>query len=344
MTSPNFYKVASAITVAEAAKRGEATLFSQEYHQRLLLRLSSYERADKDSLIFIEKKKYLKYIETISAGAVFCSPALANEIPTHMAVLVSNNPYYSFCQVANFLYKTHDTRDVFLPRTVMSSAYIDSRATLESGVVVEAGAYVGPYAHIGRNTIIQSSAVIGPNCTIGRDSLVGYGASVQFAMVGDNVTIHSGARIGQDGFGYLSSSKGLSKIPQIGRVILQNSVEIGANSTIDRGSLNDTIVGEGTKIDNLVQIAHNVQIGRFCLIAAHSGISGSVVMGDYTILGGHVGIKDHIKIGSNVAIAAASGVMNDIPDRERWGGLPARPIKQWFREIITLRNIGIISK
>ena len=147
-------------------------------------------------------------------------------------------------------------------------------------------------------------------------------------------------RIGQDGFGYVPGPAGLEKVPQLGRVIIQDNVEIGANTTIDRGSLNDTVIGEGTKIDNLVQIAHNVRIGRFCIVAAHCGISGSCVIGDQTMLGGRVGLADHLIIGSRVQIAAASGVMNDIPDGERWGGIPARPIKQWFRDIANIRSIG----
>jgi UDP-3-O-[3-hydroxymyristoyl] glucosamine N-acyltransferase len=127
-------------------------------------------------------------------------------------------------------------------------------------------------------------------------------------------------------------------------VIIQDNVEIGANTTIDRGSLSDTVIGEGTKIDNLVQVAHNVKIGRHCVIAAHTGISGSVTIGDMAMIGGRVGLADHINIGSRVQIAAASGVMNDIPDGERWGGLPARPLKQWFRDIATLRSIGQSKK
>lgn len=205
-------------------------------------------------------------------------------------------------------------------------------------------ALMGKNVRIGSGSIVKSGAIIAENCTIGRNCFIGYNANLQFSMLGNNVKIHSGASIGQDGFGYIVSNNNIEKVPQIGRVIIQDNVEIGANTTIDRGSLNDTIIGYDTKIDNLVQIGHNVIIGNNCFIAAHTGIAGSVIIGNWTALGGGVGIKDHVKIGSHVQIVAASGVMNDIKDGEKWGGVPARPVKQWFREVATLRNIVGIKK
>jgi UDP-3-O-[3-hydroxymyristoyl] glucosamine N-acyltransferase len=197
---------------------------------------------------------------------------------------------------------------------------------------------------IGSGSTISANSVIGAGCKIGRDCIIAPNVSVTYALLGNRVYLHPGVRIGQDGFGFVPGPAGLEKVPQLGRVIIQDNVEIGANTTIDRGSLSDTVIGEGTKIDNLVQVAHNVKIGRHCVIAAHTGISGSVTIGDMAMIGGRVGLADHINIGSRVQIAAASGVMNDIPDGERWGGLPARPLKQWFRDIATLRSIGQSKK
>jgi UDP-3-O-[3-hydroxymyristoyl] glucosamine N-acyltransferase len=223
---------------------------------------------------------------------------------------------------------------------VSPAAYVHPTASIEAGATIEAGAVIGKGVSVGTGTLIAATAVVGEGCQIGRDSYIAPGVAVQFAMIGNRVSLHPGVRIGQDGFGYVPGPRGLEKVPQLGRVILQDDVEIGANTTIDRGALSDTVIGEGTKIDNLVQIAHNVRIGRFCIVAAHCGISGSCVIGDQTMLGGRVGLADHLVIGSRVQIAAASGVMNDIPDGERWGGFPARPIKQWFRDIANIRSIG----
>ena len=171
-------------------------------------------------------------------------------------------------------------------------------ARIEAGVTIDPLAVIGPGAEIGAGTLIAAGAVIGPGVAIGRDCAIGAGATVLCALIGDRVIIHPGARIGQDGFGYLPSPKGHQKIPQTRRVIIQDDVEIGANTTIDRGGTRDTVIGEGTKIDNLVQIGHNVSIGRHCVIVSQTGISGSVEVGDFVMLGGQVGIGDHLTIGS----------------------------------------------
>jgi UDP-3-O-[3-hydroxymyristoyl] glucosamine N-acyltransferase len=175
---------------------------------------------------------------------------------------------------------------------------------------------------------------------IGRECYIGPNASVTHALVGNNVTIHAGAAIGQDGFGFAMGRADHLKVPQIGRVILQDQVEIGANTTIDRGALRDTVIGEGTKIDNLVQIGHNVVIGRHCIIVSQTGISGSAELGDFVALGGQVGMLGHIKIGAGAQIAASSNVRGDVPPGARWGGTPAKPMRLWFRELTLVRKLA----
>ncbi len=181
--------------------------------------------------------------------------------------------------------------------------------------------------------------MIGPGVAIGRDCAIGASVTIVHALVGDRVIIHPGTRIGQDGFGYLPSPRGHQKIPQTRRVIIQDDVEIGANCTIDRGSTRDTIIGEGTKIDNLVQIAHNVRIGRHCLIAGQTGISGSSEVGDFVMMGGQVGLSDHITVGSGAMLGAKAGVMTDVPAGGRWVGAPAEPIRDFMKGVAVLRKL-----
>jgi UDP-3-O-[3-hydroxymyristoyl] glucosamine N-acyltransferase len=187
--------------------------------------------------------------------------------------------------------------------------------------------------------VIAVGAVIGPGVCIGRDCVIGAGATIVHTLIGDRVIVHPGARIGQDGFGYLPSPQGHRKIPQTRRVIIQDDVEIGANTAIDRGATRDTVIGEGTKIDNLVQIAHNVSIGRHCLIAAQVGMAGSVTVGDFVMMGGQVGIADHITIGAGAMLGAKAGVMSNVPAAARWGGFPAEPAFDWKRGVATMRHL-----
>jgi UDP-3-O-[3-hydroxymyristoyl] glucosamine N-acyltransferase len=188
--------------------------------------------------------------------------------------------------------------------------------------------------------VIAPGAVIGPGVRIGRDCVIGASATIVHALIGDKVIIHAGARIGQDGFGYLPGATGHGKVPQVGRVIIMDGAEIGANTTIDRGAIRDTVIGEGTKIDNLVQIAHNVEIGRHCVLAAHTGISGSCTIGDYVMMGGRVGLADNLTVGTGAMIGAAAGVMHDVPAGEKWVGTPAMPMKEFFKNVAAVRRLA----
>jgi UDP-3-O-[3-hydroxymyristoyl] glucosamine N-acyltransferase len=211
---------------------------------------------------------------------------------------------------------------------------------LETGVVLGPGVVVGPAAQIGRGTRIGANTVIGPGVTIGRDCEIAPNVTIGFALIGDRVKILAGARIGEPGFGATVGPKGLIDIPQLGRVIVQDGVSIGANTTVDRGAFDDTVIGENTKIDNLVQIAHNVHVGRNCVMAAHTGISGSVTIGDGAQFGGRAGVADHVTIGAGARVGAAAGVMKDIPAGETWGGMPARPIRHWLKETAWLARMA----
>jgi len=216
---------------------------------------------------------------------------------------------------------------------VSKAAIVHPSAIIEDGAIVEAGAVVGARAEIGEGTVIASGAAIGEGTRIGRNCDIGHGATVQHALIGNHVIIHPSASIGQDGFGYSAGPRGLVKIPQIGRVIIQDHVEIGASTTIDRGALDDTVIGEGTKIDNQVQIAHNVRIGRHCVIVSQTGIAGSTTLGDGVMIGGACAVNGHITIGDGAQIAAMSGVASHVPANVRWAGIPARPMNGFLRDV-----------
>jgi UDP-3-O-[3-hydroxymyristoyl] glucosamine N-acyltransferase len=219
-------------------------------------------------------------------------------------------------------------------------ARVDANARTEDGVSIEPGAVIGPRAEIGSGTVIGANAIVGADVRLGRDCSIGSGTSLSNALVGDRVIIHPGCKIGQDGFGYVMGGKGHLKVPQVGRVIIQDDVEIGAGTTIDRGAIRDTVIGEGTKIDNLVQVGHNVSIGRHCVIVAQTGISGSSTLEDFVVLGARVGLNNNVTIGEGAQIAAISVVHGDVPPGARWGGTPAKPVKQWFREMMILERLA----
>jgi UDP-3-O-[3-hydroxymyristoyl] glucosamine N-acyltransferase len=221
-----------------------------------------------------------------------------------------------------------------------SPSLIHATAQIEDGAIIETGAMIGREACIGRGTTIAAGAVIGYRVHVGRNSYIGPGATLIHALVGDDVIIHAGVRIGQDGFGFAMGPGGHLKVPQIGRVIIQDQVEIGANTAIDRGALKDTIIGEGTKIDNLVQIGHNVVIGRRCVIVGQVGISGSTELGDFVVMGGQSGATGHLRIGAGAQIAGAAHVKNDVAPGMRMGGTPARPFREYGRELAALRRLA----
>ena len=223
---------------------------------------------------------------------------------------------------------------------------ISPHAKLGANLVLGPSIAIGAGAEIGDGSSIGAGAVIGPGVTIGRNCEIGSNATIAFAHIGDRVIILPGAQLGQPGFGFASSEAGHVRIPQLGRVILQDDVEIGAGTAIDRGGIRDTVIGEGSKIDNLVQIAHNVEIGRHCVIAAQSGIAGSCVVEDFVVMGGQVGLADHSHVGAGARMAARSATTSGqwIEGGRDYGGVPAKPIREWAREIHAVNRLAARRK
>jgi UDP-3-O-[3-hydroxymyristoyl] glucosamine N-acyltransferase len=341
MKKRRFFERRPGLTVAEIVSLTGAEFSDATQLTHLITDVAPVDLAGPADLTFIESNKYADALATTHAGACLMPQRFESRAPDSLLVLRSKEPYRAFVAVHGRLYpQSLRPTSLFENNEVAPSATVHPTARLESGVTVDPGAVIGPRAEIGTGSIIGATAVIGPDVLIGRDCNIGAGSSIMHALIGDRVVIHPGCRIGQDGFGYVAGTK----VPQTGRVIIQNDVEIGAGTMIDRGGIRDTMIGEATKIDNACQIGHNAFIGRHCVIVAQSGLSGSVTLEDFAMLGGSVGLAPHVTIGRGARVAARSGVMNDVPPDQTWGGYPAKPRMQWMRQQAVLARLASSSE
>jgi UDP-3-O-[3-hydroxymyristoyl] glucosamine N-acyltransferase len=337
MRKRRFFDRRSGLTVAEIVSLTGAEFGDAARLAHVITDVAPVDLAGPTDLTFLESNKYADALATTHAGACLMPQRFEGRVPGSLIVLRSREPYRAFVAVHSELYpQSLRPTSLFENNDIAPGATVHPTARLESGVTVDPGAVIGPRAEIGAGSIIGATAVIGPDVLIGRDCTVGAGSSIMHALIGDRVVIHPGCRIGQDGFGYVAGTK----VPQTGRVIIQNNVEIGAGTMIDRGGIRDTMIGEATKIDNGCQIGHNAFIGRHCVIVAQSGLSGSVTLEDFAMLGGSVGLAPHVTIGRGAKVAARSGVMNDIPPDQTWGGYPAKPRMQWMRQQAVLARLA----
>jgi UDP-3-O-[3-hydroxymyristoyl] glucosamine N-acyltransferase len=300
----------------------------------LIFDVAALDAAGPPHLSFIDQKRAQAAFAKTKAG--FClaghEPAAR---PPGTVLLTCSSVTRAFGKVAKLFYAEHEM-DIRA-----ANAAIDPSARIAEGVVIAPGAVIGPGAEIGANSRIGSCAVIGRGVTVGRSCEIGAHAVISFAHIGDFVLVQSGAVIGGSGFGFTFGSGVYLKLPQLGRVIVQDHVEIGANTTIDRGVLSDTVIGEGSKIDNLVQIGHNSRIGRHCIMVAQSGLAGSAVLGDSVMIGGMVGVAQHVTVGDSAQVAGKSGVTSNLEGGKIYGGFPARPVAQWRREVAA---VSLLSK
>jgi UDP-3-O-[3-hydroxymyristoyl] glucosamine N-acyltransferase len=299
--------------------------------RKVISGIAAPDRAKSGELAFLDGEGSAAPALSSELDVLVVSEAATALVPEGASYLVSKLPRYTQGVIARAMFKPRHLKPPE-PLLIAASAKVHPDAVIGPGAVIGAG------AAIGEGSVIGANAVIGPGVQIGRNCSIGANASVYCALVGDQVTLLAGARIGETGFGVMPGPDGILDAPHYGRVILQDHVTIGANSCIDRGVFGDTIVGERTKIDNLCQIAHNVVLGRSVIVAAFGGISGSVRVGDSSMLGGRVGIADHVTLGEGVSLAASAGLFRDVGPGETWGGTPAKPIRQWMREIAWLNK------
>jgi len=306
-----------------------------EQVELLLEGVAPLQTAGPNEVSFLDNRRYVSALEHTSAGAVIVHPDLAARVPTTAKAIVTSEPYAAWARVAALFYPVPPpSPGIHRSAFVVDGALIDASAEIGPLCVIEAGAEIGPGCWIG------PCAVIGRGVIVGRDCRIGAHVSLSHALLGARVYVYPGARIGQEGFGFAYTKDGFLTVPQLGRVILEDDVEVGANTTIDRGSSQDTIIGAGSRLDNLVQIGHNVVLGRCCVIVSQVGISGSTVLGDFVRVGGQAGLAGHLRIGERTEIGAQAGVISDLDPGAKVLGSPAQPIKDFFRQIATLAKMA----
>lgn len=319
MIDPRFYEALGPVTVRALSPSADIGGDAE----RTVSGVASSERAGPGDLCYYEPKGKSPAPLATAPGACIIAPALAHLAPNAGALILAERPRAMFARLAPQLVR---------PRRITGPTHVDPSAVLEDGVMLAPGVVVGAGARIGAGAEIGPNSIIGPGVAIGRRSRIGARVSIAFALIGDDVNILAGAVIGEQGFGVAGDASGPVDVPHLGRVVIQDRVTIGANSTIDRGVFDDTVLGEDVKIDNLCHVAHNCVIGRGALIAAFAGISGSTIVGDGVTMGGRVGVADHRNIGKGATLAGGAAVFQDVPAGEVWSGYPAKPLRKWLRE------------
>ena len=283
---------------------------------------------------FLDNRRYVTALDETAAGAVIVPADLRDRVPAGAIAIVSADVSQGWARVAGLFHPRPPVRPgIHRTAIVEDGARVDPSAEIGAYATIEAG------AEIGANCRIGSYVSIGPGVTIGRDARIGAHVSISHAHLGDRVTLFPGARIGQEGFGFTQTKTGFLSIPQLGRVTIGDDVEIGANTTIDRGSTGDTIIGAGCRLDNLVQIGHNVRLGRCCVIVAQAGIAGSTVLEDFVQVGGQAALTGHLRIGTGARIGGQAGVIGDVAPGAALMGTPAQPRQSFFRQIATLKRL-----
>ena len=331
---PRFFPAGPKLTLAEAAAAAGGELVGGD-PAAIVAGVGPLQAAGPDEVSFLENKRYASQVAGTRAMAVVIAPEFVGRLPAGTAAIVTAQPYLGFGRVARALFPAP-----VAPPGIHPTAVVDPTVRLGAGVAIGPYAVVEAGAEIGAGCVIGPHAVIGAGVVLGEGCRIGAHASVSHCIAGRGVVLHPGARIGQEGFGFAVTPEGrFETMPQLGRVLLGDAVEVGANACVDRGSQSDTVLGAGTRLDNMVQIGHNVRTGRACVLVSQVGISGSTTLGDGVQMGGQSGISGHVTLGDRAQVAAQSGVMSDVAAGEVVGGSPAWPLKETLRAFATLRRM-----
>jgi UDP-3-O-[3-hydroxymyristoyl] glucosamine N-acyltransferase len=329
---PRFFQRAGPFTLAAVADAAQA----EAPPRRLMLAgVAPLQSAGADEVSFLDNRKYAAALAGTQAGAVIVHPDMASRVPDAAAAIVTSEPYVAWARVAALFHPVAPVRAGSHPSAVIGAdAAIDPSAEIGPLAVIGEGAEIGARCRIGALAVLGPGVVLGPDCRIGSH------ASLSHALLGARVYVYPGARIGQEGFGFAFGAEGFHSVPQLCRVVLEDDVEVGANSTIDRGSLQDTVIGAGSRLDNLVQIGHNARLGRGCVIVSQAGISGSTILEDHVMMGPQAGLTGHLRVGRMAKIGAQAGVMADVDAGAEVVGSPAQPRRAFFREVAVLRRLA----
>ena len=334
MADPRFFKKIDGLTLAQVASLGEVTLPDGADKARVFQDVAGLEEAGPDDISWAFIPKVREALKATKAGAVIVPEKFISFVPAGCVALVSKDPHRSYGLVASVFYPNR------VEAFISDKAVIDETAELGDGCRVEAGAVIGARVKLGARCFVHPNAVISEGVQMGDDCVIGANATVSHCIAGDKVYIYPGCHIGQDGFGFaMSPATGPQKVPQLGRVIIGDDVEIGSSTCVDRGAMGDTVIGSGSRIDNLVQVAHNVKLGKCCVMVSQVGIAGSCSFGDFVVAGGQVGFAGHLKIGTGAQIAAQSGLMSDVPPGAVLMGSPAVPHKEYMRQVLAIQGL-----
>lgn len=331
-----FYKKKEFVTLDELLELTEIINADSINPQDKIYGVETIAKAKSGEATFLSNSKYLEELKNTRAEFCIVDEKHKDILPQTTKIIIVKNPYYVYTLLLNLLYAVPN---FILEPKISDKATISNTAKLGNNIEIQAGVVIEDGAEIGDNCKICSNTVIGRNCVIGNNSYIGSNTTILYSKIGQNVIIHNNTSIGQCGFGFVYENGFNYKIPQLGIVEISDYVEIGSCVTIDRGAQNNTKIGKCTKIDNLVQIAHGVQIGDGCFFAAQVGIAGSTTVGNYVQLGGKAGIAGHIKIGDMAQVAASSGVMKDVENGSVVAGAPAMPIRDWHKTTILLKKL-----
>lgn len=339
MLDRRFYNALREITVRDVMNIGlDIECLGSNDDNCVIKGIETLDKASDGDISFFHNIKYENSLRNTKASFVVLKKEYVHICPDSIVKIISKNPLLDFAAIIDIMVRESEFEpNISKLSCISETACIDSNVQIGNFSTIGRGANIGKFVRIGDNVSIGEGVEIGDN------TIIGSNVSISHTIIGKNVIINSGARIGESGFGIVPAKDGLHYIKQIGRVILSDFVRVGANTTIDRGSIEDTFIGTGTIIDNLVQIGHNVRIGSYSVIVAQVGISGSTEVGNGTTLAGQVGVAGHIKIGDNVTVAAKGGVTNSIPSNSIFAGFPASDIKEW-RKKVALLNIMLKNK